>query len=100
MNLIDEALKIAAGILIVQEKTTPEIAEWRMSICMTCEKRDAKKNKCLECGCFLDLKTASNMNWRPSKNRNEKTHCPIGKWDDKEVANAYREIDGLQLLEI
>lgn len=100
MDILDEVLKIAAGAIIVKEKAEPGVAEWRMAICNNCDQKDFKKNKCLQCGCFLDLKTNSNTNYRISKNRTEKTHCPLGKWDDIQIANAYRELDGLPLLEI
>lgn len=98
MDIKDRILKVAAGIAIVREKVDQHVADERMSVCMGCEHRDADKNKCKVCSCFLDLKTQSGTNWRPSKNRIEITHCPLGKWGDLQTANEYRLLDGLQLL--
>lgn len=53
-------------------------AEWRMSICNSCELLDRKGSECLapgtqpccsECGCSLSLKT-----------RSLSSECPKGKW--------------------
>jgi hypothetical protein len=98
MNLIEQIKHYAASKIIVKEHVTAEQASERMSVCLNCEHRDPEENKCNVCTCFLDLKTGSRVNWRPSKNRNEITHCPIGKWNDKEIANEYRRMDGLQPL--
>lgn len=98
MGLIDEIKKVAAGALIVRESVDDETAAKRMLICRGCDRSDLQNDKCLECGCFLSLKTQTFSNWRPSKNRVEITHCPLGKWDDFEIANAYRTLDGLPLL--
>jgi len=99
MGIIEEIKRIAAGAVIVRESIDPITEENRMSICRGCDKADLANDKCLQCGCFLSLKTAAKTNWRPSKNRNEITHCPLGKWSDKEVANAYRTLDGLPILQ-
>ena len=67
-----------------------------MSACLTCKHRNEKKNKCKVCGCYLDLKTKAAENWNPKKLRIEITHCPLGKWNDLDVANEYRKLDGEQ----
>jgi hypothetical protein len=98
MTLKDKILHLMAETLIVKEKVSDEVANERMSVCIACEYRDKEENKCKKCGCFLDLKTACLTNWNPKKNRNEVTHCPIGKWNDLETTNQYRLIDGLEPL--
>jgi len=98
MTLIEKIEHLLAETFIVKEQVAEGVAKERMSICFGCEKRDKKANKCLECGCFLDLKTAAATNWNPKKMRNEITHCPLGKWYDLEIANEYRRIDGKELL--
>jgi hypothetical protein len=98
MDILEQIKHYAASKIIVKEHVDAETAEQRMEVCLTCEHRDEEENKCKVCTCFLDLKTASRANWRPAKNRNEVTHCPMGKWDDKEIANEYRRMDGLQPL--
>jgi hypothetical protein len=48
------------------------------------------------CTCFIDAKAGIKVNLNPNKlMRKEITHCHLGKWDDKDLANYYREIDGL-----
>lgn len=98
MTIADEIKHYLASKVIVKEWVDGETADARFSVCLKCEHRDAEENKCLICTCFLDLKTQSRVNWRPSKNRNEITHCPLGRWNDKEIANEYRALDGLKLL--
>ena len=98
MEVIAEIKHYLAEKLIVKEEVDIETADWRFGICLKCDKRDPDENTCMACGCFLDLKTSSRVNWRPSKNRNEITHCPLGRWNDLEIANEYRRIDGKELL--
>lgn len=94
----NKALHLIAEKLIVKETVGNGEAAQRMRVCLNCEKRDSGENKCLECGCFLDLKTGAKTNWNAKRMRNEITHCPLGKWNDKETANVYREMDGKELL--
>jgi hypothetical protein len=100
MGIIEEIKRLAAGAVIVRESVDPITADQRMLICRGCNKADLENDKCLQCGCFLSLKTGAKTNWRPSKSRNEITHCPLGKWGDLEIANAYRIIDGLPIINI
>lgn len=98
MSIIEQIKYYLAETLIVKKRVDDETADWRFNICLKCEYRDADENKCTQCGCFLDLKTSTRVNWRPSKNRNEITHCPMGRWNDKDTANEYRRLDGIELL--
>lgn len=98
MSIYKQALKLAAKTFIVKEAASNEVAAERMAICSGCEHMNHEEIKCGVCGCFLDLKTASAVNWNPAKMRNEITHCPLGKWGDIQTANTYRQIDGKQLL--
>lgn len=89
----------------------PEIIAERLGNkgCATCPKNHEKK--CLECGCYIELKAAMDYNVNIKKwGRVEKTHCPLGKWsginevtgekydNDKHIANYYRSIDNLKQL--
>lgn len=94
----NKVLHLIAETVIVKETVTEEEAATRMRVCLNCDRCDEAENKCLECGCFLDLKTGAKTYWNAKRMRNEITHCPLGKWNDKETANAYREIDGKELL--
>lgn len=97
-ELKSRALHLLASKLIVKEEVDEQEAKRRMAVCFGCEKRDEKENVCDVCGCFLDLKTRAKTNWNAKRLRNEITHCPLGKWNDKETANLYREMDGKELL--
>ena len=94
----NRALHLLAATVIVKEVVDGDEADRRMRICFSCEKRNEKENVCYVCGCFLDLKTSAKTNWNAKKLRNEITHCPMGKWNDKKTANIYREMDGKELL--
>lgn len=104
-QLIKKLVRAALAESFVPE----EIAEARLEVCKTCPK--LKVDKCLVCGCFVDLKAYMDYNKNPKeKLRVEKTHCPLGKWqgfdevtggiyeNDKEIANFYRKLDGITLL--
>lgn len=97
-DLKNRALHLIAEKAIVKEQVGEHEASARMLVCLNCEKRDAAENKCKVCGCFLDLKTGAKTNWNAKQMRNEITHCPLGKWNDKNIANLYREMDGKELL--
>ena len=96
MDIFEKIQRVAAQTVIVQAQTDDDTAGKRLSVCMSCEYRNEKKNKCNKCGCYIDLKAAAAENWNPKKMRVEVTHCPMGKWNDLEVANHYRKIDGLE----
>lgn len=96
MSLSKKLLSLAAEALLVEQYVEEAVAKFRMSICLTCDRRDPGMNRCLECGCMLDAKTKSKLNRRLSLGRqSEVTHCPLGKWDDLKIANEYRKLDGL-----
>lgn len=98
MSLKDKVLELAAKKVLQVSQVDPEIQKFRMSVCLQCEKRDTESNKCKVCKCFLAVKTDTAENLNPKKLRYEITHCPLGRWNDLETANQYREIDGLPLL--
>lgn len=89
-NWLEYATKLIAKRLIVEEYVDDEVAEWRARVCSGCEHRDADKNKCKLCGCFLDLKTRSMVNYNPKRGMSEITHCPDGRWNDKHIAEFYK----------
>ena len=95
----NKVLHLIAETVIVKEHVTETEAAVRMSVCFSCPNRNEKENVCDVCGCFLDLKTGAKTNWNAKRLRNEITHCPLGKWNDKEIANVYREMDGKELLQ-
>lgn len=96
MNLINELIKVGADSLLVRERVSDIERAYRMDICLNCDFIDAENMRCKVCTCFLQVKTGAKTNWNPKKLRGEITHCPKGFWDDIEIANEYRKLDGLE----
>ena len=95
MGIGDKIAHFLAAKIIVKSNVSDLIAKERIEVCFKCENRDPENEKCKVCGCFLDLKTTTEINWNVKRNRQEVTHCPLGKWNDLEIANEYRKTDGL-----
>lgn len=99
MNIMHKILKLAAETTLVIEEVEPEVKAKRLAVCEGgCGFLNKVSRKCRSCGCYVDAKAGSKQNRNPTKLRFEITHCPKGKWDDKELANQYRIIDGLKPL--
>lgn len=95
MNLFDRAMAILADTTLVHERVEPDEKERRLAICEPCSFFDSESRRCKVCKCYVDAKTAAKTNFNPIAVRNEITHCPKGFWGDVDVANIYREKDGL-----
>ena len=98
MGLIEEILKLAADKVLVEAHVSEDTAAFRMGECMACPRLDKEHMRCKVCKCYVEVKTTSERNFNPKRLRNEITHCPLGKWNDIEIANEYRKIDGKPLL--
>lgn len=94
--------KVVENIMVVEKINNPIVIEFRKSKCGPCPKN--VDGSCLECGCILDVK------WRSLTNRTlnniglplgpiQRTHCPLGKWNDKPTANLYRGLKGLPMID-
>lgn len=60
---------------------------------------DSEGRRCKVCTCPIDAKAGLMFNKNASKLfRTELTHCPLGKWNDKDVANYYRLMDGKDII--
>lgn len=63
----------AAAIMLGHAAVTDDEKAARLEICRNCERVDEgktrAKDRCLECGCFIEKKTS----WRSQS-------CPLGKW--------------------
>jgi len=95
MSVIKTAAKILFEVL---EHEDPELTQFRYNICQGCEKFEKEHERCGVCGCFMDIKTKLTTNRNYQKNRVEITHCPLGKWNDRHIANMYRKMDGIEKL--
>lgn len=98
MNLVDEILKIAADKILVESYVSEETAKFRMDVCLSCPLLSLSDYRCKVCRCYVEGKTPSEKHYNLKKRRMEITHCPLGKWNDLEIANEYRKIDGLEPL--
>lgn len=112
LEIFNRVFKQGVGIILLQEAIVKEDAteeekkeqlaeiKHRYDKCESCPFYIEKRDRCRNCGCFMEVKTGMRKNRRPSKNRIEVTHCPIGLWWDGEleIANEYRAIDGKEFL--
>lgn len=89
--------KVAGFVLGIEKLNDPELKEFRIK---TCESNAGKcfdevNRRCKMCICFNPCLSIDKTNYNPNKlMRIEITHCDLGKWDDKDLANYYRELDG------
>jgi len=95
---IDEVLKFGAQKIFQEETVSAVEAKIRMGICETCDQFNKERKICMICKCFMEVKTTMKIHKNIPKMRSEVTHCPLGKWMDKDIANQYRTIDQLELL--
>ena len=98
MSIVDEIAKLAASLILVEEEVSPELAALRLEVCQNCDRLDRVSMRCKVCKCYVEVKTTSRVNNNPKRLRQEITHCPLGLWNDLEVCNEYRKIDGLSPL--
>lgn len=57
-----------------------------------------KEDVCTECVCLMKIKVTYEMHRDPLTGQTQITHCPLGKWKDKDIANHYRELNNKPLL--
>lgn len=99
MNWLDAAKKLAASKMLVLEQTDAQTAEMRWNTCWYCEQMNHSNKTCRSCGCYIELKIWSKISRSVNRPMGELTHCPLGKWQDKEITNYYRTEDGKEALE-
>ena len=95
MNIVDRIGAILADKTLVHKRVDANEKARRLKICESCHLLDKDARRCKVCKCYVDVKTSALTNANPLRRRNEVTHCPVGFWGDVDVANIYREIDGL-----
>lgn len=79
-NLAATAFNIFKGAMMGNPIMASEkVKEQREAICNSCEYKDHKEQKCIQCGCILEWKIPFAM-----------TDCPEHKWDmDQEAFEEY-----------
>jgi len=91
LRWIDEVKKdIVRSIIVAETMDKRSLAdqqtiEMRKRACANCDKNIS--GKCQICGCYLEIKWETKVNFNPKKLKNEITHCPLGKWEDKLIVN-------------
>lgn len=103
MNLYNslhmKAKRKAAELLFHGDKVSPEVVKMRVDRCSNgCKYFDPVKEECVKCTCVLSVKWKLHNFFHPLKLRNEIAHCPIGRWDDLELANYYNLIDEKKII--
>lgn len=90
----------AAFFLTEEPLDDKEEENKRVSICESNAGKcfNKKLRECRLCGCIVDNKAKALRNHNLKKFRIEVTHCPKGLWNDVEIANHYRKLDGKFLL--
>jgi len=100
INKVRKSIKkrLAKGFLIIELLNNAVLEKFRLDTCLKCPKYDPDKDECKACGCIIELKVKTKTNRNPNKGdfhelrkggRIEKTHCPEGRWLDKETADYY-----------
>lgn len=95
MNIIDEALKVAARAVFVMEEVPDDVFEMRFSKCQQCEYFDPDKEKCKDCGCYMRVKAKSRVHRTRKRPQGEVTHCTKAKWsyEDRPLIEFYQKQD-------
>jgi hypothetical protein len=87
---------IGEHFLIKKFHEDKELSHARFSQCLSCPfMNEEQRYRCELCRCHMHKKVDSETHFNPFKARKEKTHCPVGRWGDKEIANYYRRLDGI-----
>lgn len=106
MGLKDFANKVANKmltggaklILVAEYHNDPKVERERKRICRgrnsaPCVNYNPDRDQCKKCGCIIEVKSKALTNYNPLKGmRAEITHCPEGFWEDKEVAEYYKNL--------
>ena len=91
---------IGEKVLAVEKLKDQSIKTMRYAKCKSCPFYDAKKDTCISCGCLMKVKAGMFRHRNPKAfGRVERTHCPNGLWNDKDLANKYRKLDNLELIQ-
>lgn len=76
-------LKVIEGLIVEEKIADEDIVQERRAVCASCDQMDEENMKCLQCGCFLHIKTQSKVNVKKNLVGSEITHCPLNKWLDR-----------------
>jgi len=92
--------RLALGFLVVEKTDNPVVIAYRKGRCGPCENYSGpESDECKFCTCVIDAKARSITHRDIRTGKIRLTTCPMGRWNDKDEANYYRELDGLTLIE-
>ncbi len=83
------------SLLVVEPLNNPTITNNREIKCRgsettkPCMFYNKERDQCKVCKCFIKEKASSKTNYNPKKLHIEITHCPMGWWDDADIASLY-----------
>lgn len=80
---------IANEVLVERRIKDKQVIVWRKAVCIsngdTCF--NSKDRICTKCECYIDAKATMEIHTNPAKGfRSQVTHCPLGLWNDLEIA--------------
>ncbi len=91
---VDIVKKKGVELLVIVEKldreADAETIRWRTNICNSCPNK--VNDKCGICKCYIELKVETKVN-RNKHGKKEITHCPEGRWKDKEIQLFYSSLN-------
>lgn len=69
-GFINTAKDVVGGVMAGEGvKVSEEVYNQRMATCMDCDYLEKEQLRCIQCGCFMKVKSAF-----------KKSYCPVGKW--------------------
>lgn len=85
-------------VMVVEEHNDRSVELARLKVCKgfndvpACPRYNKGFDQCMECKCIIAAKAKSLTNRNPKKwGRIELTHCPLGKWNDEEIMEYYKD---------
>lgn len=95
-NLLKELGGLAGKLLVETTIDNPEITEYRKNQCRgngdkkPCMFYKKETDQCRVCKCFIEVKSEAKTNFSVKSGEIEITHCPMGWWEDADIAHKYR----------
>lgn len=84
---------LAKFFLAVKDLEDGQLAKQRYDTCKSCERYVPETDQCNVCGCYMSIKTTLETNRDPELGgKIVETHCPLGRWGDKELSDYYNSL--------
>lgn len=91
----DSAVKtlgpMVGSLLVVEYLNNTVVSNTRERTCRDCPFYNPDRDQCKVCKCFVKEKVLAKTNYDPFRGGEIViTHCPMGYWDDNDIAELYR----------